>query len=95
MTDIDAFLDAPIINYVHLHLQSRGGKKVTLIEGLVDPNGTLKDMRKKLSCGGSIQKSKNEDDIVYVQLQGDLRERVKNYLVSVGIKENSILIHGY
>ncbi len=94
MVDIDSFLDAPVVKYIHLHLQSRGGKKVTLIEGLEDPKETLSAIRKSLSCGGSIQKSK-QNDIVYVQLQGDLRDRVKVYLVGVGVKADSILVHGY
>ncbi len=94
MTDIDLFLNAPIISYIHLHLQSRGGKKVTLIEGLMDPKATLSAMRKSLSCGGSIQKNK-QNSIIYVQLQGDLRERVRVYLIATGIKADSILTHGY
>lgn len=60
-----------------------GGKIATIIRGL-DPHATdllalLKELRKSLACGGSL------DDGV-IELQGDHRDRVVELLVARGYK---------
>ena len=65
------------------------GKIVTIIEGIDDTavniKQLLKDLKRKLGCGGSYDK-KNK----VLELQGDHRNKIKKILASLGFSENSI-----
>ena len=76
----EAILDCPL--HLRLEKKGRGGKTVTIIEGLpLDHDEEVitlaKDLRKKLSTGGSLA----EDAI---ELQGDQRSRAGNWLKEKG-----------
>ena len=67
------------------------GKVVTIIEGVddnvVDVKTLLKELKKKLGCGGSYNKKEKT-----IELQGDHRNKIKKLLVSFGFSEDSIEI---
>ena len=64
--------------------KGRGGKTVTLVEGInASPNALQsldKELRKGLGCGARVEK----DQIV---LQGDIRERASQWLTQKGVKK--------
>jgi translation initiation factor 1 len=61
--------------------KGRGGKTVTLIEGLegLDLKATAKQIRTAFGCGASV-----EDDVLVVQ--GDQRDRVVRWLEGEGVR---------
>ncbi len=64
----------------------RWGKYMTVISGLdssVDAKKLLKDLKKKLACGGTYKNGQ-------IELQGDHRRRMAEVLVGLGFQENSI-----
>ena len=65
------------------------GKLVTIIEGLdpktVDVHDILKQLKKKLACGGTAKEST-------IELQGDHRSVIKKILVDLGFSETSIRV---
>jgi len=92
---------------VHIRIQQRNGKKsITTIQGMMDSDGKpykLKSseldkistgMKKKFSCGGKVLD--NEDYGIVIQLQGDQRINVKEYLMEkYNYKNDEIVIHGF
>lgn len=86
-------------NIVHIRIQQRNSKKtITTIEGLdtsIDLKKLLKYIKKQFNCNGSIIKIE-EDNINIIQLQGDQRENIKNFLIKENIiSEDFIKIHGF
>jgi len=67
------------------------GKVVTIIEGVdpstVDVKHLLKELKRKLGCGGSYDKEKKT-----LELQGDHRNKIKKILSSLGFSEDLIEI---
>lgn len=67
----------------------RGNRDVTVITGLDfrDPElkKMLSELKSLLACGGTIK-----DD--HMELQGDHRHRVKEYLVQRGYAESNIIV---
>ena len=64
----------------------RWRKYMTVISGLdssVDSKKLLKDLKRKLACGGTYKNNQ-------IELQGDHRKRMSGILVGLGFKENSI-----
>jgi translation initiation factor 1 len=69
---------------VRLERAGRRGKEVTLLEQLeltaAEREAWLKALKGALGCGGSVE----EENLV---LQGDHRERAKDWLVQRGVKQ--------
>ena len=85
-------------NTVHIRIKQRNAKKtITTIEVLdasIDFKKIVKYIKKKFNCNGSIIKT--VDDIDIIQLQGDQRENIKNFLIKENIvSEDFIKIHGF
>ncbi|GFZ45866.1 Protein translation factor sui1 [Saitozyma sp. JCM 24511] len=100
---------------IHIRLQQRNGRKtLTTVQGLpekYDPKKLLKAMKKEFACNGTVVSSADSEDEdspgpakpdfgKVLQLQGDQRVAVKNFLVSFGLvtekeAKDSIVIHGY
>ncbi len=83
--------------HIHLRIQKRSGKKsITIIQGL-DPKQAqkiLKALRKLLCCNGTVIES--EEYGLVIQLQGDQREKVREFLISKKLSDtNTIKVHGY
>jgi translation initiation factor 1 len=70
-----------IVAKLRMEKKGRGGKTVTLVYGLPDNAAFLKDLCSELkrACGtgGAVAEGA-------VELQGDLRDRVRDYLVKKG-----------
>ncbi len=83
---------------IHIRIQQRNGKKsITSITGLptdLDLKKILKYFKKTLNCNGTI--SDDEEFGKIIQLQGDHRASVKNFLLEQNVSSlNDIIIHGF
>ena len=83
---------------VHLRSQQRNGRKsITIVQGLdedLDEKRILKYFKKTFQCNGCISEDKEYGKII--QLSGDQKENVKNFLIEQEIyKIENIVIHGY
>merc|ERR1711981_802547 len=84
--------------YVHLRIQQRNGRKsLTTCQGLADDldiKRILKAIKKNFNCNGTIVKDVNDAEVI--QLQGDQRKHVFDFLTKEKICETSeIKIHGF
>lgn len=93
---------------IHIKVQQRNGKKCwTLIEGIEqirDKNisvdiflkNVLTDLKDKFNCGGSIMKKTNNANITSIQLNGDHREELKEYIIKkYDLKAHQLKVHGF
>lgn len=85
---------------IHIRVQQMGKKWITTIDGLdndLDLKRISRAMKKSLHCSVSV--SKTRDEIEIIQLQGDQREFLRDWLVVnevLGEKEAEVrlMIHG-
>ncbi|QOJ78117.1 stress response translation initiation inhibitor YciH [Infirmifilum lucidum] len=67
----------------------KGHRDVTIITGFDTKDPELRkivsELKSKLACGGTIK-----DD--HVELQGDHRHKVKEFLIAKGFSESNILV---
>nr|AAM93956.1 protein translation factor [Griffithsia japonica] len=82
---------------VHIRLQQRNGRKsLTTIQGLdekLDLAELTKAFKKEFCCNGCVVDNKELGKVV--QLQGDQREKVKNFLAEEEIaSKRMIKVHG-
>lgn len=83
---------------VHIRIQQRNGRKsITTVQGLdddLDLKRICKAFKKMFSCNGAVVVDKEVGEVI--QLQGDQRVNVKNFLVEQEICEESrIQVHGF
>lgn len=78
---------APARAVVRMERKGHGGKEVTLIEQLELPRTELqkwlRELKSSFGCGGKIIDTA-------LQLQGDQRERIQDWLVRRGVKRISM-----
>lgn len=79
---------------LHFHVQQRNARqRVTLINGFspdYDTKNLLQQIKRTFCCNGSIQEGN------VIQLTGDQRKEVAEYLVGKDIVERrNVIIHGY
>ncbi|TJX47427.1 translation initiation factor SUI1 [Soehngenia saccharolytica] len=84
--------------YVHVRVQQRNGRKcITTVQGLgvhYNYNKILKDFKKDFCCNGSVVLDKELGKVI--QLQGDQRKNVSNFLLSAGlVKKDRVKMHGF
>ena len=85
-------------NFIDIYIKQRNGRKsITMIEGLGDDKNKLKlivkELRKKMSCGGSV--STNKDGNLYIKFSGKDLENIVKYLINVlNYDKDDIRIHG-
>lgn len=85
---------------IHIRYQKIGPRALTIIEGLdddLDQRRIAKAMAKAFSCSTSVHKNKDGDDII--QLQGDQREYIIEWLLAQEIltekeKNERVVLHG-
>jgi translation initiation factor 1 len=82
---------------IHVRVQTQGKRHLTIVEGLdedLDLKRICKAMRKMFSCNGKV----DEDEHI-LQLQGDQRQNVKEWLLQNEILTKSnldrLVLHGY
>lgn len=88
-------------NRYHIRIQQRNGKKsITTLQGLeddLDIKRICKYMRKSFNCNGNVKKDEFDEEII--QLQGDQRENIKQWLLEQQIVEQTdatrIVVHGF
>jgi translation initiation factor 1 len=85
-------------NKIHVRIQQRTGKKsICLIQGLsteLDLKKILKTWKKTMKCNGTILDDESGDKII--QLQGDQRKAVKDFLLEQQIcVPEDLIIHGF
>jgi translation initiation factor 1 len=70
-----------LVAKLRIEKAGRGGKTVTVVDGLPDNEAFLKellqDLKRACGSGGAVREGG-------VELQGDLRERVRAYLAKKG-----------
>ncbi|KAG1146377.1 hypothetical protein G6F37_000598 [Rhizopus arrhizus] len=85
-------------NYFHLRIQQRNGRKtLTTLQGLpkeIDSKRLLKAVKKAFACNGTVVDDEEHGEII--QMQGDQRVKMAEFLVTEGIaKKSNIKIHGF
>ncbi|KAG8954632.1 Eukaryotic translation initiation factor eIF-1 [Tulasnella sp. 424] len=84
-------------NYLHIRIQQRNGRKsLTTLQGLgkeYDPKKLLKAFKKEFACNGTVVDDEQLGEVI--QLQGDQRIKIKNFLVENGIPMSNIKVHGF
>mmetsp|Transcript_2612 Transcript_2612/g.2986 ORF Transcript_2612/g.2986 Transcript_2612/m.2986 type:complete len:109 (+) Transcript_2612:114-440(+) len=83
---------------VHVRVQQRNGRKcITTVAGLADDldiKRICKAFKKNFSCNGALQK--DEDDGEVIQLSGDQRTNVMEFLVDQEIcHKDEVVLHGF
>lgn len=100
---VDAFEDAgdgaqQSADKVHVRVQQRSGRKcITTVAGLADDldiKRICKAFKKNFSCNGAVQKDEESGEVI--QLSGDQRTNVKEFLVDQEIcHADTIVLHGF
>ncbi|KAJ8597995.1 translation initiation factor SU [Rhizopogon salebrosus TDB-379] len=84
-------------NYLHIRIQQRNGRKtLTTLQGLpkeYDPKKLLKAFKKEFACNGTLVDDEEMGQVI--QLQGDQRLKIVNFLTEEGIPKNTIKLHGF
>ena len=83
---------------IHIRVQQRNGRKtLTTIQGIpvdLDQKKMVKYFKKEFACNGTIVK--DTDDMEIIQLSGDQREKVKQFLVDQEIcQSDEVKVHGF
>lgn len=83
---------------VHVRVQQRNGRKcITTVAGLADDldiKRICKAFKKNFSCNGAVQKDEDVGEVI--QLSGDQRTNVKDFLVDQEIcHSENIVLHGF
>ncbi|KAK7693398.1 Eukaryotic translation initiation factor eIF-1 [Cerrena zonata] len=84
-------------NYIHIRIQQRNGRKtLTTLQGLpkeYDAKKLLKAFKKEFACNGTLVDDEEAGKVI--QLQGDQRLKISNFLVEEGISKATIKVHGF
>ncbi|KDQ60757.1 hypothetical protein JAAARDRAFT_31728 [Jaapia argillacea MUCL 33604] len=84
-------------NYIHIRIQQRNGRKtLTTLQGLpkeYDQKKLLKAFKKEFACNGTLVEDEEMGQVI--QLQGDQRLKISNFLTEEGIPKATIKVHGF
>jgi translation initiation factor 1 (eIF-1/SUI1) len=100
MEDFDDTFDEINTNYnIEIWIENRGKKSDTYLSGWILDDKILKEhlktIKKKLGCNGTItEKEKDGKNIKVMQLQGNKKNDIINYLLENEITTNQIKIIG-
>jgi len=89
-------------NKYHIRVQQRNGRKcITSLDGLeedLDLKRICRAMREAFSCNGNVI-MKGDEETGVIQLQGDQRENIKQWLLEQEIilknEVDRIVVHGF
>ena len=86
------------LNALHIRIQQRNGRKsITTVQGLASDLNLkliLKTWKKSFTCNGAIVDDEEHGKII--QLQGDKRIDVRDFLVSEEInRKEDVVVHGF
>jgi translation initiation factor 1 len=90
-------------NKYHIRVQQRNGRKcITTLDGLeedLDLKRICKAMRNSFSCNGNVVMKDDDSGTGVIQLQGDQRENIKQWLLDNEVilknEVDRIVIHGF
>lgn len=86
-SEVTSTAKIPARAVLRLERKGRGGKEVTVLEQTELPEETLeswcRELKQALGCGGSVEE-------LSIVLQGDRREKVKQWLLDRGVKKVSV-----
>ncbi|KIK06524.1 hypothetical protein K443DRAFT_129804 [Laccaria amethystina LaAM-08-1] len=84
-------------DYIHIRIQQRNGRKtLTTLQGLpkqYDSKKLLKAFKKEFACNGTLVDDEKMGQVI--QLQGDQRAKISNFLSENGIEKSTIKVHGF
>ncbi|CAF0877540.1 unnamed protein product [Didymodactylos carnosus] len=85
-------------NLIHIRIQQRSGKKtLTTVQGIgeeFDKKHLLKAFKKKFACNGTVVDHQEYGEVI--QLQGDQRIYVSQFLKDMGIaSDEQLKVHGF
>ncbi|KAF7322871.1 Eukaryotic translation initiation factor 1 [Mycena chlorophos] len=84
-------------DYIHIRIQQRNGRKtLTTLQGLpkqYDPKKLLKAFKKEFACNGTLVDDEKMGQVI--QLQGDQRAKISNFLVENGMDKSTVKVHGF
>jgi len=85
-------------NVIHIRIQQRNGRKtLTTVQGIsddYDKKKICKTFKKEFACNGTIVVHSEWGEVL--QMQGDQRQNIANFLVDVGLaKKNQLKVHGF
>lgn len=99
-TSVSHLKDEPnkYLHLIDLRVQQRNGRKtLTTLQGLpkeIDSKRLLKAVKKAFACNGTVVEDEEHGEII--QMQGDQRFKMAEFLVSEGIaKKADIKVHGF
>ena len=83
---------------VHIRVQQRNGRKcLTTVQGInpkIDLKKVIKAFKKEFACNGTV--IEDEEFGKVIQLQGDHRADVKDFLITMKVcQEEQIIVHGF
>ncbi|KAI8919033.1 hypothetical protein PhCBS80983_g01861 [Powellomyces hirtus] len=90
--------DLKVQGYIHIRVQQRNGRKtLTTVQGLsadLDQKRVLKAFKKEFACNGTVVQDEDLGEVI--QLQGDHRLKIQQFLATQGIvSKEKIKIHGF
>ncbi|CAF0885889.1 unnamed protein product [Didymodactylos carnosus] len=85
-------------NLIHIRIQQRSGKKtLTTVQGIgeeFDKKRLLRAFKKKFACNGTVVEHQEYGEVI--QLQGDQRIHVSQFLKEIGIAtDEQLKVHGF
>ena len=101
--DRDMFGSSLAKNLYHIRVQQRNKRKcITTLAGLeedLDLKRICRAMRNAFSCNGSVKLDEENENIGIIQLQGDQRDNIKEWLLEQQIilknEAYRIVVHGF
>lgn len=83
---------------IHIRIQQRNGRKtLTTVQGIgeeFDKKKLVRAFKKDFACNGTVVEHPEYGEVI--QLQGDQRNNVCQFLTKIGIvKEDQLKIHGF
>ncbi|CAJ0576435.1 unnamed protein product, partial [Mesorhabditis spiculigera] len=84
--------------FCHIRLQQRTGRKtITTVQGIsseYELKKIVRYLKKEYNCNGTVVEHPEYGEVI--QLSGDQRQHIKNFLTKVGIvKEENCKVHGF
>ncbi|KAI4537871.1 hypothetical protein MG293_012734 [Ovis ammon polii] len=93
----DDLLPAGTEDYIHIRIQQRNGRKtLTTVQGIADDydkKKLVKAFKKKFACNGTVIEHPEYGEVI--QLQGDQRKNICQFLVEIGLAKDDQLKIGY
>lgn len=83
---------------IHIRIQQRNGRKtLTTVQGIhdgYDKKKLVKAFKKQFNCNGTVVENEEYGEVI--QLQGDQRNNISEFLTSIDLaKREQLHVHGF